>query len=94
MPKIAELREIDGAIWARVPIELGSPIEILSPDEIEAKSNREQRHLAEIDRLRAALSSCESWIDRWTKHVGNCQGGEKCTCGRSAVLYEASTILN
>ena len=44
---------------------------------------------AEIERLRAALETCASWIDRWTTHVGNCEGGDKCTCGRTAVLFEA-----
>lgn len=52
------------------------------------------RLTAENDRLREALSSCESWIDRWSAHVGNCKGGDKCTCGRSAVLYEANSAIN
>lgn len=43
--------------------------------------------------LRFALESCQSWIERWTKHVGSCEGGDKCTCGRTAVLHEASAIL-
>lgn len=42
--------------------------------------------------LRAALGSCASWIDRWTSHVGTCKGGDKCTCGRTAVLFEARAI--
>jgi len=46
----------------------------------------------EIERLRAIVRSCESWIERWTGHAGNCQGGEKCTCGRTLVLYEASYV--
>ena len=48
----------------------------------------------EIERLRAALSSCQSWVDRWTEHVGNCEGGDKCTCGRSAILFDANEALN
>lgn len=64
MPKIAELREIDGEVWARVEMELGSPIELLSPAEIEANHKRTMAYLDEIDRLRAALqdavdSCCE-----------------------------------
>lgn len=47
----------------------------------------------EIERLRAALESCESWVDRWTTHAGNCEGGDRCTCGRAAVLYEAGVAL-
>jgi hypothetical protein len=46
------------------------------------------------EQLREALESCQSWIDRWTQHVGNCKGGERCTCGRAAVLYDASAALN
>lgn len=45
---------------------------------------------AEIAKLRSALASCASWIDRWTAHVGRCEGGNKCTCGRTAVLAEAA----
>lgn len=48
---------------------------------------------AERDRMREVLKSCQSWIDRWTKHVGSCEGGNKCTCGRTAILYEASAAL-
>jgi len=48
---------------------------------------------AEIERLRAALESCQSWIVRWTKHVAACEGGERCACGRSSVLYEAAAAL-
>jgi hypothetical protein len=43
--------------------------------------------------LRAALESCESWVDRWTGHVGACKGGDECTCGRTAILHEARTTL-
>ena len=49
---------------------------------------------AEIERLTAALESCESWIDRWTSHVASCEGGDKCTCGRQTILYEARAALN
>lgn len=47
----------------------------------------------ENERLKEALASCESWIDRWTGHIGVCEGGDKCTCGRSAILYEARAAL-
>jgi hypothetical protein len=49
---------------------------LLAPKQINAK-------------LGEALESCASWIDRWSGHVGNCQGDDRCTCGRAAVLYEA-----
>lgn len=60
---------------------------------IAALQTRVKERDAEIERLRAALRSCEAWIDRWTKHVGQCEGGNKCTCGRTAVLYEAGAAL-
>lgn len=47
----------------------------------------------ENELLRAGLGSCGSWIERWTNHVGACRGGDKCTCGRSAVLYEARAAI-
>lgn len=49
---------------------------------------------AERDRLREAVSACAAWIDRWTNHVAACEGGTKCICGRTAVLYDASAALN
>ena len=48
----------------------------------------------EIERLALALGSSAAWIDRWTGHVGKCAGGDKCTCGRTAILYEARTALD
>lgn len=52
------------------------------------------RLTAERDAAREALESCASWIDRWTSHVGRCEGGDKCTCGRTAVLAEARDALD
>lgn len=45
-----------------------------------------------IEELAAALKTSESWIDIWTSHVGRCDGGAKCTCGRTAVLFEARAV--
>ena len=48
----------------------------------------------EIERLRDALASAASWIDRWCDHVGNCSGDDMtCTCGRSALVYEMNAAL-
>lgn len=72
---------------------------------VEAKLRREvqaenvvlTRRLAEAGRekewLQAPLKSCEAWIDRWTDHVGHCRGGDECTCGRTAILYESRVAL-
>ena len=48
---------------------------------------------AENRRLREALEGAESWLDRWATHVGNCAGGEFCTCGLTFVRYETSDTL-
>lgn len=48
----------------------------------------------EIERLRAAIESSASWIERWATHVGNCKAGTQCTCGRNAILYEANLALS
>jgi uncharacterized Fe-S radical SAM superfamily protein PflX len=63
---------------------------VMDYDAVEKELNRLE---AENERLRAALESCESWIDRWTNHVGTCKGGDKCTCGRTAILFEAKAAL-
>lgn len=49
---------------------------------------------AKAEKLQEALAACESWIDRWAPHVGACDGGVSCTCGRTAVLYEARDALS
>jgi hypothetical protein len=54
---IAEIREIDGEVWARVEMRDGSPIQFLTSDEIDKNREREQHQLDEIERLRAALSA-------------------------------------
>lgn len=47
-----------------------------------------------IEKLEAALGGAYSWIDRWAKHVPNCRAPmHPCTCGRGAVMYEASKAL-
>ena len=47
-----------------------------------------------IEKLEAAVGGAYSWIDRWAKHVPNCRAPMRpCTCGRDAVMYEASKAL-
>lgn len=45
------------------------------------------------EEMREALETAESWIERWAAHVGNCRGGDVCTCGRTAVLAEVRKAL-
>lgn len=48
---------------------------------------------AEIERLRAALAGAEAWLDVWAEHVGDCDGGVSCTCGLTAIHFEANAAL-
>lgn len=56
MPQIAELREINGAIWARVPVmdDYGR-VQILTDAEITANDQKIEGLLDENERLRTAL---------------------------------------
>lgn len=40
-----------------------------------------------------ALKSANAWLERWASHVGNCAGGESCSCGLSAVRFEAEVMI-
>ena len=74
--------------WLRTPrraLVNGQIREVLDPKLIEAA--------AEIERLRAALKSAQSWMDRWAAHVGRCKAGAQCTCGRNAILHEINAAL-
>lgn len=55
MPKLAEIREIDGAIWARVEMEAGSPVQFLTSAEIDANAAKWEKLLTKIDQLTDAL---------------------------------------
>lgn len=35
-----------------------------------------------------AVDAAISWLDRWAQHVGDCKGGDECTCGLTAVRHE------
>ncbi len=43
--------------------------------------------------LLPAAEAASSWLERWAKHVGNCAGGNACTCGLTAVRAEIDTAL-
>lgn len=57
MPQIAELREIDGAIWARIPPFSADQgvVQMLSEAEIAERDRKTSKLLDEIERLTAAL---------------------------------------
>lgn len=65
MPVIAELRGIDGAIWARVPVTGDEgQIQIMSEAEIQAQQKREQGQLAEIERLRKLVADFADAVEK------------------------------
>lgn len=43
MPKIAELRQIDGAMWARIDMTLGSPVSLFTEAEVQEVRMDERR---------------------------------------------------
>ena len=44
-------------------------------------------------RLKEAFFGPAAWLDRWAQHVGNCKGGDVCTCGLTFVRTEAHAAL-
>lgn len=40
-----------------------------------------------------ALESGLYWLERWGAHVGDCQGGDACTCGLVAIRHELRLSL-
>ena len=49
---------------------------------------------ADLERKTEALTAAESWLERWASHVGKCAGGSQCTCGLTAIHYEARAALS
>jgi hypothetical protein len=47
----------------------------------------------ESARLKEAFFGPAAWLDRWAQHVGNCKGGDVCTCGLTFVRTEARAAL-
>lgn len=56
MPQIAEIRMIDDAVWARIPVSGDDGrVQLLTDAEMTANDQKMARLLNEIERLRAAL---------------------------------------
>lgn len=73
-------------------------VDIVGLMENAAKELREKD--AKIEQLRQqnaelvdALKTVHIWVVRWTGHVGRCDGGIKCTCGRTRAIYEAEAAI-
>lgn len=39
------------------------------------------------------LKATYSWISMWANHQGNCEGGTKCTCGKTAILFDVKDAI-
>lgn len=39
--------------------------------------------------LREGISTAGAWLNRWASHVGECKGGDHCSCGLTYALNEA-----
>jgi len=48
---------------------------------------------AENARKDEALRFAHSWLGYWATHIGNCRGGQVCTCGLTRVRYDARAAL-
>jgi hypothetical protein len=48
---------------------------------------------AEVARKDEALRFAHSWLGYWATHIGNCRGGQVCTCGLTRVRYDARAAL-
>jgi hypothetical protein len=66
----------------------------LMPNDPLAAVNALPELLARLERLEEAFSGPAAWLDRWAQHVGNCKGGDVCTCGLTFVRTEAAAALN
>lgn len=49
--------------------------------------------MEEETELQMAAASALTWMERWAVHVGNCEGGNACTCGLVAVRHELALAL-
>lgn len=49
--------------------------------------------LADWRRMREALETADSWLDRWGNHVGRCGRESECTCGLARVQHEIHAAL-
>lgn len=47
----------------------------------------------EIEQLRDVTETAKSWLDRWAEHVGDCETGDRCTCGLTAVRHGLALSL-
>ena len=43
--------------------------------------------------MEEALRSAAAWLDRWAVHVGACAGGDRCTCGLTAIRSEVASAI-
>lgn len=57
---------------------------------ISPPTNTREKLLEEAQNL---IAGPASWLDRWSQHVGNCQGGRVCSCGLTSARLEIEQAL-
>ena len=78
----------DGSAWQELPSEIEGCLSLLA----DARA-RIAALTAEVARKDEALRFAHSWLGYWATHIGNCRGGQVCTCGLTRVRYDARAAL-
>lgn len=79
----------DGSAWQELPSEIEGCLSLLA----DARA-RIAALTAEVARKDEALRFAHSWLGYWATHIGNCRGGQVCTCGLTRVRYDARAALD
>lgn len=75
MPQITELRQIDGALWARIPVTGDEGcVQIMSEAEIEEQSRKATSMLDEITRLRERCQAYKGQVECGAAEIERLRG--------------------
>lgn len=69
--------------------DLSDAVQTLAHHRIAAR----KQALEEIEGAATDLRGPEAWLDRWAQHVGNCSGGDACTCGLTRAQFDIATAI-
>jgi len=47
----------------------------------------------DMEKAITTIETADAWLARWAQHVGRCNGGDRCTCGLTAIRYEIANFL-
>ncbi len=59
-------------------------VRVAQENEILEQDNKQLSH---------ALTTAQNWLDRWARHVGECEGENMCTCGLTLTRLEVNVAL-